>query len=94
MLLYVKICYKSLQRQPTFWETMAVKLCKLISYLHKHLLPRLVFIIRVTKSKQFCGVTRCVCEKVAQNVAQSITCENKYTTLPRKKVAKLFALFQ
>jgi hypothetical protein len=38
-------------------------------------------------------VTRCVREKVAQNVAQSICCENEYTTLIVKKVAQLLVLF-
>jgi hypothetical protein len=38
-------------------------------------------------------VTRWVCEKVAQYEAQPIICQNYYTTVPWKKVAKIFALF-
>jgi hypothetical protein len=38
-------------------------------------------------------VTRCVREKVAQNVAQSICCENECTIFIVKKVAQLFVLF-
>jgi hypothetical protein len=32
-----------------------------------------------------CRVTRCVCEKVAQNVAQSISFANVYTNLTVEK---------
>jgi hypothetical protein len=39
-------------------------------------------------------VTRCVCEKVAQNVAQSIFCENYYKTFTVEKVSQLFGLLQ
>jgi hypothetical protein len=38
-------------------------------------------------------VTRCVCEKVAQNVDQPIFCENYYRTFTMEKVAQLFVLF-
>jgi hypothetical protein len=35
-------------------------------------------------------VTRCVCEKVAQNVAQSISCENYYITCGVEKSSPVF----
>jgi hypothetical protein len=38
-------------------------------------------------------VTRCVCEKVAQNVAQPFFVKNSTQLLPWKKVAQLFVLF-
>jgi hypothetical protein len=37
-------------------------------------------------------VTRCVFEKVAQNVALSIFCENYYTSATVEKIAQLFWL--
>jgi hypothetical protein len=37
-------------------------------------------------------VTRCVCEKVAQNVAQDISCENEYKTFTLEKAAQLLVL--
>jgi hypothetical protein len=38
------------------------------------------------------SVTRCVCEKIAQNVAQSFICQNLYITLPDEKEVKNFGL--
>jgi hypothetical protein len=37
-------------------------------------------------------VTRCVFEKVAQNVAQSIFCEHYYISVTVDKIAQLFGL--
>jgi hypothetical protein len=49
-----------------------------------------VAVLCAQNSHLFVRVTRCVCEKVAQNVAQSIFWENYYQGFTVEKVAQLF----
>jgi hypothetical protein len=41
-----------------------------------------------------CSVTRYVCEKIVQNVAQHIVCQTKYTTFTVETVWAIFVFFQ
>jgi hypothetical protein len=57
-------------------------------YQKRHLKQKRFYTISLPTIAFTVKVTRWVCETIAQNVAQSIACQKKYTTFPVEKVAQ------